>query len=228
MTWEESAFGAGGSNHGNQAVVVGDNGRVLYTNDGGNTWEKLERMTPEHLVAVQFNAMDDFHYFQGSSDLSADGLYFDLPDNGRAMPFGNGIATGAVMYDWSSRAGGGSCGVGTPNTGGVNARTYDCRKPELSVVLRTNCGGTLQSSHWRCQSECQDKAATVPVSLENTLADEATWRAYFGTEEGPMENGVPTVVPKVDRSSGIALYARVPACDEVWSVGHRRVWHEVH
>ena len=56
VTHDEVGFGAGGSNAGNQAIVVGDNGRVLYTNDAGNTWEKLERVTPEHLVAVQFNA----------------------------------------------------------------------------------------------------------------------------------------------------------------------------
>ena len=31
--------GAGGTAQGQKAVVIGDNGRVLYTGDGGNTWE---------------------------------------------------------------------------------------------------------------------------------------------------------------------------------------------
>ena len=30
--------GAGGSAQGQKAVIIGDNGRVLFTGDGGNTW----------------------------------------------------------------------------------------------------------------------------------------------------------------------------------------------
>ena len=58
-------FGGTGSQGAQQACVVGDNGRVLYTNNGGNTWSRMERATPEHLVAVQFNAFDDFYYGRG-------------------------------------------------------------------------------------------------------------------------------------------------------------------
>ena len=59
VTPVERGYGAGGSNAGQQACVVGDNGRILYTNDGGNTWEIPDRVSPEHLVAVQSNALDD-------------------------------------------------------------------------------------------------------------------------------------------------------------------------
>ena len=52
MTPDERGFGAGGSNAGSQAVIVGDNGRILYTNDGGNTWEIPDRVSPEHLVGL--------------------------------------------------------------------------------------------------------------------------------------------------------------------------------
>ena len=52
VTPVERGYGAGGSNAGQQACVVGDNGRILYTNDGGNTWEIPDRVSPEHLVAV--------------------------------------------------------------------------------------------------------------------------------------------------------------------------------
>ena len=58
VTPVERGYGAGGSNAGQQAVVVGDNGRILYTSDGGNTWEIPDRVSPEHLVAVQPNALD--------------------------------------------------------------------------------------------------------------------------------------------------------------------------
>ena len=68
MTHDERGFGAGGSNAGSQAAIVGDNGRILYTNDGGNTWEIPDRVSPEHLVAVQFNAFDDFFYAAGGSN----------------------------------------------------------------------------------------------------------------------------------------------------------------
>jgi hypothetical protein len=116
---------------------------VLYTNDAGNTWQKLERVTPEHLISVQFNAFDDYYYFTGGLEFAAESVYFE--DGGEMrMPFGNGIATGAVMYDWMAYTG--QCGFGSPNDGQACTRSYNCRKPELSVVLRTNCGGTLTST----------------------------------------------------------------------------------
>ena len=144
--------------------------------------------------------------------MSSEYTYFESAA-GAALPFGNGVATGAVMYDWMARTG--VCGDGSPNAGVVGNRYYDCRKPELSIVLRTNCQSTLQSQHWRCQSECADLAATVPVALEDTLSSDATWNAYFGTDDGPIVNGQPTQVSRVQRLPGTALYARVPACTRV-------------
>ena len=164
--------------NGDHAVAIGDNGRVIRTSDGGNTWEKLERTTPEHLVAIQFNAFDDYYYAVGGSDLTPEYTFFEGAE-GKAMPFGNGVATGTVLYDWMARTG--SCGVGSPNSGSANARYYDCKKPEVSIVLRTNCQSTLASQHWRCQPECVDPSATAPVALEATLASDEVCDAYFAT-----------------------------------------------
>ena len=209
--------------NGDHAVVVGDNGRVLRTSDSGNTWEKLERVTPEHLVSIQFNAFDDYFYAQGGLDLTTEYNYFETAA-GHALPFANGIATGSVMYDWMAKTG--SCGLGSPNTGATAAtRYYDCRKPELSVVLRTNCQSTLTSQHWRCQRECQDSTRTVPVALEETLASDTTWDEYFGTQY-VLVNGQSELQSLVARLPGTALYARTPACDEVWTIGHGRQWFE--
>ena len=143
VTPDEKGFGPGGSNAGQMVVVVGDNGRILYTNDGGNVWQKLERVTPEHLVSIQFNAFDDFFYNSAGNDLTPEYSYFEETDSGQArhliymadtchhhthiyiynthilsgqaLPFGNGIATGSVLYDWLSLTG--DCGFGSPNTG---------------------------------------------------------------------------------------------------------------
>ena len=219
---EEQGYGTGGANAGSQAVVVGDNGRVLYTNDAGNTWQKLERVTPEHLISIQFNAFDDFYYFTGGPVFAAESVYFEDGVE-KKLPFGNGIATGAVMYDWMAYTG--QCGFGSPNDGQACTRSYNCRKPELSVVLRTNCGGTLTSTHWRCQSECVDAGATVAVALEDTLATVAVWNRYFGTTTS-MQQGVAVTTPKLPRARFTELYARVPKCDEVWTIGHGRAWHE--
>jgi hypothetical protein len=119
VTFDEQGYGTGGVNAGSQAVVVGDNGRVLYTNDAGNTWQKLERVTPEHLISVQFNAFDDYYYFTGGLEFAAESVYFE--DGGEMrMPFGNGIATGAVMYDWMAYTG--QCGFGSAETFGAAFR----------------------------------------------------------------------------------------------------------
>ena len=98
-TYEKKGYGVGGDNAGQQAVVVGDNGRVLYTNDGGNSWEKLPRTTPEHLISIQFNAFDDFYYARGGSDITSAFRSFD-DSEGMTLPFGNGIAMGSTMYEW--------------------------------------------------------------------------------------------------------------------------------
>eukprot|EP00322_Chrysochromulina_rotalis_P026525 CAMPEP_0115841612 /NCGR_PEP_ID=MMETSP0287-20121206/7376_1 /TAXON_ID=412157 /ORGANISM="Chrysochromulina rotalis, Strain UIO044" /LENGTH=1520 /DNA_ID=CAMNT_0003295259 /DNA_START=20 /DNA_END=4582 /DNA_ORIENTATION=- len=220
VAWDDAGFGTK-ENAGSQAVVVGDNGRVLYTSDGGNTWEKLERVTPEHLVAIQFNAFDDFFYYQGGQELTQEFSLFE--DSNMNLPFGNGIATGSVMYDWMAYSG--SCGYGSPNDGPACTRSYDCTKPEISIVLRTNCGGTLTSTQWRCQRECTDSAATVPVTLENTLATTEAWNAYFGTTT-VVQNGLEVTMPNAQRGQGKELLTRVRACDEVWTIGHGRSWHE--
>ena len=197
---------------GEQAVAVGDNGRVIRTNDGGITWEKLERVTPEHLVAVQFNAFDDYSYANAvdSEYLSDDSLLFE-GDNNYLLPFGNGVATGVVLFNWMQKTG--ACGVGSPNSGTATNRFYDCKKPEVSVVLRTNCQSTLTSTHWRCAAECVDKTATVPVALDSTLVSAEMWTEYFGNQVS-------------QEASGTSLYARLSACDEVWTIGHGQQWHE--
>ena len=66
------------------------------TIDGGTTWEKLERATPEHLVSIQFNAFDDNKYFN-TNVATTEASYFEEGTE-YALPFGNGIATGAIMY----------------------------------------------------------------------------------------------------------------------------------
>lgn len=127
------------------------------------------------------------------------------------------------MFDWMSRTG--SCGVGSPNSGTAANRYYDCRKPELSIVLRTNCQSSLQAGPpGRCQYECQDTSTTVPVALEDTLASDKTWNTYFGSRE-EIVNNQDVTVPLVTRLPGTALYARSPSCDEVWTIGHGRPWH---
>ena len=222
VTHSEQGFGPGGANGGEYVVVVGDNGRVLYSNDGGNVWQKLERVTPEHLVSIQFNAFDDFYYADGGDDLTTEANLFEAPDAGQALPFGNGIATGSIMYDWMSKKG--DCGIASPNTGTGAQRVYDCRKPEISTVLRTNCGGT-PLSHWRCRSECAGQKQSVTVELVDTLASDALWNGHFGSSE-IMVNGFPTEVPNVNREPGKGIWDNVPACDEVWTIGHGRPWHE--
>ena len=79
-------------------------------------------------------------------------------------------------------------------------------------------------AHWRCASECVDPAATIPVALANTLASEATWNGYFGSETTTTGQTV-TTTPLFARTDSRALYTRVTKCDEVWTIGHGRPWH---
>ena len=108
-------------------------------------------------------------------------------------------------------------------------RRYDCKLPEVSTVLRTNCGGTLTSQQWRCKREC-GVGDTVPVILEDSLASDEMWRNYFGFETEENNQGEIEFLDFMDRSgnkgTGTALLAHVPACDEVWTVGHGTMWHE--
>ena len=70
----------------------------------------------------------------------------------------------------------------------------------------------------------------MPVILEDSLASDELWRNYFGYEEEENNQGEIEFIDIVDRSgnkgTGTALLAHVPACDEVWTVGHGTMWHE--
>ena len=205
---------------GENAVVIGDNGRVLRTFDSGNKWEKLERVTPEHLISLQFNAFDDYAYAREGSDLSLDTKEYLSwsPDanHGRQLPWSNGIATGAFMYNWPSKRGV-TCGLANPNTGPATNRQYDCKRPEMSVLLRTNCQSTSGSLHWRCRPECMDHEATIPVELVGTLANPTEWETFWTNRKDISERE-----NLLDR----AIVSHAPQCDEVWTVGHGTPWHE--
>ena len=54
-------------------------------------------------------------------------------------------------------------------------------------------------------------------------SSDETWNGYFGAGTVFVAN-VETLQPFVPRLPGTALYARAPACDEVWTVGHGRPW----
>lgn len=221
VTHAEEGFGAGGRNAGQQACVVGDNGRVLHTMDGGNTWEKLSRVTPEHLVSIQFNAFDDFAYRTSLEKVTSDYRYFDQADE-LALPFGNGIAVGSVLYDYTQLEGG--CGLGAPNSGFEGARLFECRKPELSSVLRTNCGSTLVSGQWRCKSRCAERDRTVPTALTDTLASDDEWNSYFKIAPTVLESGDLQWPARIGTNK--ALLSESIYCDEVWTLGHGHFWHE--
>ena len=231
--------GAGGSAQGQKAVIIGDNGRVLFTGDGGNTWEKLPRVTPEHLVSIQFNPFDDFYY-------EPDGNPTGSPQTnefsgGMHLPFGNGIATGSVLYNWAKTGeealtdclpDGAAPNVDGSAAGRFTATPvqYRCTKPEVATILRTNCGGSLNLGQWRCSAECTGarRDAVVPVVLTDKRASDADWNAWFGTyPEGHQRAGE----PYFDRFKGTSAQAKgvrsfVGACDEVWTLGHGRRWHE--
>ena len=181
--------GAGGSAQG-QAVIIGDNGRVLFTGDGGNTWEKLPRVTPEHLVSIQFNPFDDFYY-------EPDGNPTGSPQTnefsgGMHLPFGNGIATGSVLYNWAKTGEEALTDClpdgAAPNVDGSAAGRfgdpvqYRCTKPEVATIL-PNRGGSLNLGQWRCSAECTGarRDAVVPVVLTDKRASDADWNAWFGT-----------------------------------------------
>ena len=99
----------------------------------------------------------------------------------------------------------------------------------MSTILRTNCGGTLTSNQWRCKREC-GVGQTVKVILEDSLPSDEMWRDYFGYETIENNQGEIEYRDLRDRSGnrgvGTALLGHVPACDEVWTVGHGQKWHE--
>ena len=116
----------------------------------------------------------------------------------------------------------GGCGLGAPNSGSATSRSYDCKKPEASTILRTNCGGTLVSQQWRCQAICAERAKQVPLALEDELASDEVWNNYFGFTSKTEIDGSVTETPLVNRQQGKAALDYSPACSEVWTLGHGR------
>ena len=62
--------------------------------------------------------------------------------------------------------------------------------------------------------------------LEGNLAPDEVWNNYFGFVETIKGDGTIEINPIVPRQQEKGVLAYAPACDEVWTLGHGRRWHE--